>query len=214
MGNVARIGELGLVLIGASLLAEEPFGVATVPTAQDNALAMMWRDLQPALRRLLRVAPIPPAALRFIDSGWREPAAPRIFVRHPKKTFATISWDKRTSVKWVGWSAFGTKLPIRDVCCPVATDLIGPTPHYDGCHAAAGRQASGKYRRLCERMADDLLSLRSRIFALISSFMCRLHDQLTHLNFQFVRQCAKAGTLFFLSGRNSPRGRSGCCIAR
>ena len=50
MGSLVRIGALSLLLIGASPLAEEPFGVATVPAALDSALAVIWRDLQPAMR--------------------------------------------------------------------------------------------------------------------------------------------------------------------
>jgi predicted transglutaminase-like cysteine proteinase len=74
VGKVVRIGALTLLLIGASPLAEEPFGVATVPAAQDSALAVIWRDLQTAMRAdeqtvaACRADPAcgSPAAMRFI----------------------------------------------------------------------------------------------------------------------------------------------------
>jgi hypothetical protein len=40
----------GQPAIGASPLAAEPFGVATVPAAPDSRLSAIWRDLQPAMR--------------------------------------------------------------------------------------------------------------------------------------------------------------------
>ena len=46
MGNVSRIGVLTIWLIGASPLAAEPFGVATVPAAPDSRISAIWRDLQ------------------------------------------------------------------------------------------------------------------------------------------------------------------------
>ncbi|WP_291865060.1 transglutaminase-like cysteine peptidase [Bradyrhizobium sp.] len=74
MGNVIQIGALALLLIGASPLAEEPFGVATAPAAQDGALSAVWRDLQAAMRAdeqtvaACRTNPAcgSPAARRFI----------------------------------------------------------------------------------------------------------------------------------------------------
>jgi hypothetical protein len=62
------------LLIGASPLAAEPFGVATVPAAPDSRISAIWRDLQPAMRAdeqtivVCRVNPAcdSPAALRFI----------------------------------------------------------------------------------------------------------------------------------------------------
>jgi len=74
MGNVSRIGVLIILLIGASPLAAEPFGVATVPAAPDSRIAAIWRDLQPAMRAdedtiaVCRANPAcgSPAALRFI----------------------------------------------------------------------------------------------------------------------------------------------------
>jgi predicted transglutaminase-like cysteine proteinase len=73
MGNAFRIGALTALLIGASPLADEPFGVATVP-APDDAISAIWRDLQPAMRTdeqtviACRANPAcgSPAALRFI----------------------------------------------------------------------------------------------------------------------------------------------------
>jgi predicted transglutaminase-like cysteine proteinase len=73
MGNVSRIGILAILLIGASPLAAEPFGVATVP-APDSRISAIWRDLQPAIRAdeqtivVCRANPGcgSPAALRFI----------------------------------------------------------------------------------------------------------------------------------------------------
>src|ERR1035437_626770 len=50
MGNVFRIGALSALLIGASPLAGEPFGVATIPATPDSAMVVIWRDLQPAMR--------------------------------------------------------------------------------------------------------------------------------------------------------------------
>jgi hypothetical protein len=41
MGNAFRIGALTALLIGASPLADEPFGVATVP-APDGAISAIW----------------------------------------------------------------------------------------------------------------------------------------------------------------------------
>ena len=74
MGNVSRIGVLIILLIGASPLAAEPFGVATVPAASDSRISAIWRDLQPAIRAdeqtivVCRANPGcgSPAALRFI----------------------------------------------------------------------------------------------------------------------------------------------------
>src|SRR6476469_10770543 len=74
MGNVSRIGVLIILLIGASPLAAEPFGVATVQAAPDSRIAAIWRDLQPAMRAdedtvaVCRANPAcgSPAALRFI----------------------------------------------------------------------------------------------------------------------------------------------------
>ena len=74
MGNVSRIGVLTILLIGASPLAAEPFGVATVPAAPDSRISAIWRDLQPAMRAdeqtivVCRANPAcgSPAALRFI----------------------------------------------------------------------------------------------------------------------------------------------------
>ncbi len=74
MGSLIRIGALTLLLMGASPLAEEPFGIATVPAAQDSALPVIWRVLQPAMRAdeqtvaACRADPAcgSPAALRFI----------------------------------------------------------------------------------------------------------------------------------------------------
>jgi predicted transglutaminase-like cysteine proteinase len=73
MGNVFRIGVLTILLIGASPLAAEPCGVATVP-APDSRISAIWRDLQPAIRAdeqtivVCRANPGcgSPAALRFI----------------------------------------------------------------------------------------------------------------------------------------------------
>jgi predicted transglutaminase-like cysteine proteinase len=73
MGNAFRIGALTALLIGASPLADEPFGITTVP-APDGAISAIWRDLQPAMRTdeqtvtACRVNPAcgSPAALRFI----------------------------------------------------------------------------------------------------------------------------------------------------
>ena len=74
MGNVSRIAVLTILLIGASPLAAEPFGVATVPAAPDSRLSAIWRDLQLAMRAdeqtivVCRANPAcgSPAALRFI----------------------------------------------------------------------------------------------------------------------------------------------------
>ena len=74
MGNVSRIGVLIILLIGASPLVAEPFGVATVPAAPDSRISAIWRDLQPAMRAdeqtivVCRANPAcgSPAALRFI----------------------------------------------------------------------------------------------------------------------------------------------------
>lgn len=74
MGNVSRIGVLTILLIGASPLAAEPFGVATIPAAPDSRLSAIWRDLQRAMRAdeqtivVCRANPAcgSPAALRFI----------------------------------------------------------------------------------------------------------------------------------------------------
>ena len=67
MGNLSRIGVLAILLIGASPLAAEPFGVATVPAAPDSRISAIWRDLQQAMRRMsrpsLHAVPIRPAAL-------------------------------------------------------------------------------------------------------------------------------------------------------
>lgn len=73
MGNLSRIGVLTIWLIGASPLAAEPFGVATVPAA-DSRISAIWRDLQAAMRAdeqiiiVCRANPAcgSPAALRFI----------------------------------------------------------------------------------------------------------------------------------------------------
>jgi predicted transglutaminase-like cysteine proteinase len=72
MGNAFRIGALTALLTGASPLADEPFGVATVP-APDGAISAIWRDLQRAMRAdeqtviACRANPAcgSPAALRF-----------------------------------------------------------------------------------------------------------------------------------------------------
>ena len=74
MGNVSRIGALTILLIGASPLAAEPFGVASVQAAPDSRISAIWRDLQPAMRADeqtivgCRANPAcdSPAALRFI----------------------------------------------------------------------------------------------------------------------------------------------------
>jgi predicted transglutaminase-like cysteine proteinase len=68
------IGTLTALSIGASPLAGEPFGVATVPAAPNSAISAMWRDLQSAMRAdeqtvvACRANPTcgSPAALQFI----------------------------------------------------------------------------------------------------------------------------------------------------
>lgn len=74
MGNVFRIGALTMLLIGASALANEPFGVATITAPLDSAISLIWRDLQLAMQAdeqiviACRINPAcgSPAALRFI----------------------------------------------------------------------------------------------------------------------------------------------------
>lgn len=74
MGNLSRIGVLTIWLIGASPLAAEPFGVATVPAAPDSRISAIWRDLQAAMRADEQIIVVcranpecgSPAALRFI----------------------------------------------------------------------------------------------------------------------------------------------------
>ena len=73
MANVFRIVALAVLSIGASLLADEPFGVTTVP-APNSAMAVTWERLQREMRadeRTVLACRTDPrcgsrAALRFI----------------------------------------------------------------------------------------------------------------------------------------------------
>jgi predicted transglutaminase-like cysteine proteinase len=73
MENVFRIGVLTALLIGASPLADEPFGVATFP-APNSAIAVTWERLQREIQADERTVMAcradarcgSPAALRFI----------------------------------------------------------------------------------------------------------------------------------------------------
>lgn len=49
MSKWSRIGALSALLVGVSLSANEPFGVATVP-APEGQLSAIWRWLDPAIR--------------------------------------------------------------------------------------------------------------------------------------------------------------------
>ena len=73
MGKLFRIGAFAALSIGASPLADEPFGVASVP-APDIAMAKTWqrlqREMQADERTVMACRADPacgsPAALRFI----------------------------------------------------------------------------------------------------------------------------------------------------
>src|SRR5665811_1081246 len=74
MRKVFRIGALSALLIGASPLPDEPFGVAPVEAPGDKTISVIWRglqrDMQADERTVIKCRADPacgsPAALRFI----------------------------------------------------------------------------------------------------------------------------------------------------